>query len=164
MPWLVLAGGIVLLDLYIVFLGAERFGLCPTVITLMLVGMVGAQLVKLSGVRMIKSFQDSLARGEPPPEGVLEGLLLLASGIAFALPGVVTDVVAFVLLVPAVRKRLAQSIRRRIEAGIASGTVRVVGFDARPTSSPIANEPRGPRVIDVEGTDITERDDRRLPP
>jgi UPF0716 protein FxsA len=164
MRWLVLAGALVALDLYIVFLGAQRFGLCPTVITLMLVGMIGAQLVKLSGVRMITTFQESLAKGEPPPEGVLEGLLLLAAGIAFALPGVVTDIVAFILLVPAVRKAIAVLLRRRIEAGIANGSVRVVGFDARPTSSPIANDARGPRVIDVEGADITDRDDRRLPP
>lgn len=163
--WLGIALAVVLVDLYIVFVAAQRFGLCPTVIALVLVGALGTSLVKRSGIKMITRFQESLARGEAPPEGVLEGLLLFAAGVAFALPGIVSDVIAFLLLVPPIRKRLAFELRQRFERSVARGTVRVVNFDVRSTEAPFVNRSEGPRVIDVEGSDITdERDDRRLPP
>lgn len=164
--WLALAAVVVLVDLYVVFQAMRAFGPCPTVIVLVLVGMIGGHLVRLSGLNMIRSFQESIARGEPPPEGVLEGLLLLTAGICFALPGVLTDVLAFALLVPPIRRAIARRLRARLERGIARGTVRVVRIDSvRPTSyaSPIDVGRAQPNVIDVEGSDVTD-DPRRLPP
>jgi UPF0716 protein FxsA len=164
--WLGIAALLVVLDLYIVFGAAQRFGVCPTLTVLMLVGAAGSQLVRLSGMRMVRSFQESLARGEPPPEGVLEGLLLFAAGIAFAVPGVLSDALAFALLVPHVRRWIAGRLRARLEGAIANGSVRVVGFGSASTvdGPPIDLGARRPHVIDVEGADVTPHDDRSLPP
>jgi UPF0716 protein FxsA len=163
--WLALAALVVLADLFIVYSAAMRFGLCPTVVTLMLVGMLGAQLVRSSGIRLIARFQEAIARGEAPEEGVLEGLLLFAAGVAFALPGVLTDVLAFALLVPWVRRKLAYLLRQRLERSMAAGRVRVINVDVRQPSAPFVDARRDPNVIDVEGSDVTELgDDRRLPP
>lgn len=149
-------------DLYLLVRIGERLGWMPTLLGVVLVGMVGAALARREGVRVLGRWQEALARGQVPEEGVLSGLLVLLAGLLLVLPGVLTDVVGLLLLLPPVRRLVAHVVRGRLEAGIARGTVQFVDF--RGPAGPVygggfppraAGGPR-PGVIDVQGEEVVE--------
>jgi UPF0716 protein FxsA len=43
-------------------------------------------------------------RGEPPGEAILDGICILIGGILLFIPGLFTDVIGLVLLIPLTRK------------------------------------------------------------
>lgn len=164
---LVLFTVVPLVELYLLMWLGGLMGFWPTVGLVLLTGVIGATLAKLEGLRVLGQWQSALAEGRVPEAGVLDGLLVLVGGIFLVTPGILTDVVGFSLLLPPTRKLVARFLRKRLEAGIQRGTVRVQmggfgpaapfgGFDPRPR--------RGGSIIDVEGRDVTDEAPRRRLP
>lgn len=165
---LVLFTVVPLVELYLLLWLGDLMGFWPTVGLVLLTGVIGATLAKLEGLRVLGQWQSALAEGRVPEAGVLDGILVLVGGVLLVTPGVLTDVFGFCLLLPPTRKVLARYLRRRVERGIEQGTVRVHvgGFGTAPPFGGFGGPPRRPggSVIDVEGRDVTEKDDsRRLP-
>jgi UPF0716 protein FxsA len=161
-----------LVDLYVLVQIGGEIGFLPTLIGVILVGMVGAALARHEGFRVLRQWQAALAEGRVPDEGVLGGMLALGGGALLVMPGVLSDVVGLLLLFPPTRKLVAAAVRRRLERSMAEGSVRVYGapgmgdpFGGMPRPAP----PRGPRtrpggpvIIDVEGEVIEQDGERRL--
>jgi UPF0716 protein FxsA len=85
--------------------------------TLLLVfasAMFGIWLVRAQGFAAAKRVQAMIAQGESPALGMLEGLALLAAGVLLVIPGFVTDVAAFALLIPPLRRGIIRLYLRRI--------------------------------------------------
>ena len=82
-------------------------GWANTIVLVILTGIVGAWLFKLEGGRAWRKWQESLAQGRTPEEGVLGGLLLLLAGALLVTPGVITDGVGLALLFGPTRRMLS---------------------------------------------------------
>lgn len=115
-----------LCELYLLLLIDDLIGLLPTVAIVLTTGVVGAILAKAEGMRVLRQWQKSLVRGKVPEEGVLGGVLILIGGVLLVTPGVVTDLVGILLLVPPTRRFVADVIRRRLEQRIQDGSIKVV--------------------------------------
>lgn len=89
-------------------------GWANTIALVILTGVVGAWLFKLEGGRAWRKWQRALATGKTPEDGVLGGLLLLLGGAFLITPGVVTDAVGLLLLLPPTRHLLVRFLRPRI--------------------------------------------------
>ncbi len=74
--------------------------------------VLGAWITKRQGLGLLQSVRRERARGSMPPGAAMEGLLLGVAGVLFILPGFVSDVVALILVVRPIRKRIAQRLRR----------------------------------------------------
>ena len=86
-------------------------------LTLLLVfasAMFGIWLVRTQGFAAATRVQAMIEQGESPALGMLEGLALLAAGILLVIPGFVTDVAAFALLVPPLRRGIIRFYLRRV--------------------------------------------------
>jgi len=85
-------------------------------VPLVLIGAaVGGMLViRRHGFRTLQAVQQATARGELPTAALLQGLLGFVAGLMLILPGLLSDVLALLLLAPALRRRIAQAIDRRI--------------------------------------------------
>jgi UPF0716 protein FxsA len=140
-------------ELYLLLLVGRLIGAVPTLALVIVTGFVGAALARSQGLRVIRRWQVALAQGRVPEEGVLEGLLVLVGGVLLVTPGVLTDVLGLLLLLPSTRVVLADWLRRRIERSVREGTVQVWTW-----GGPVGHPDRAPDVIDVEGEDVTERD------
>jgi UPF0716 protein FxsA len=141
------------LELYLLLLVGRIFGFLPTVVLVLLTGFIGAVLARSEGLRVVRRWQAALAQGRVPEEGVLEGLLVLVGGVLLITPGVLTDIVGLLLLLPSTRVVLADILRRRIERQIREGNIHVW------TSSGGRGPGQGGRdqgIIDVEGEDVTD--------
>lgn len=110
-------------ELYLLITIGQNVGAAPTIALVLGTGFLGAWLARREGSRVLRSWQGSLARGELPKEGVVSSVLVLVGGVLLVTPGVVTDVMGLVLLVPWTRRWVAGVIRRRLEERLAVQTV-----------------------------------------
>jgi UPF0716 protein FxsA len=84
-------------------------------------GILGATLARLEGLRVIRSMQEKLERGELPADNLLDGMMILVAAALLVTPGLITDTVGFLLLIPFTRRPIRQMvkgwIRRKMEEG-----------------------------------------------
>lgn len=91
----------------------SRIGVGPTLLLVLASAVFGIWLVRAQGFAASTRVQAMIARGESPALGMLEGVALLAAGVLLVIPGFVTDVVAFVLLIPPLRRGIIRLYMRR---------------------------------------------------
>jgi UPF0716 protein FxsA len=98
----------------------SRIGAGMTVLLVVVSAVVGVWLVRRQGLATATRVQAMVARGESPALGMLEGLALLAAGVLLIIPGFLTDIAAFVLLIPPLRRGIIQLYLRhiRVEGGV----------------------------------------------
>lgn len=143
-----------LIDLYLLLQIGDAIGGLVTLALVLVTGALGAMLARAEGVRVLRAFQDAMTRGVMPRDGVLSGALLLLGGALLITPGVLTDLLGLLLLVPFTRRRIATLLAARMQRAIERGSIRVVHtrFDAR------ADDPRRAGfedVIDTEGEPVS---------
>lgn len=114
-----------LLELVLLIQLGQWVGVWPTVGLVVLTGVVGASLARAEGVRTLRAFQREVAEGRLPGTPLLDGLAILVGGAFLLTPGLLTDVAGFSLLLPPTRRLIRRYVRRRIEAGLEAGTIRV---------------------------------------
>lgn len=142
-----------MLDLYLLLKLGDRIGFVPTVALVVLTGLLGAALTRSEGTRVLRAWQHSIAAGTVPADGVVSGALVLLGGALLISPGVLTDVIGLVLLVPYTRRLVARLVSAAIKRGIERGSIQVVQARA---PDPFATRSRRPPagVIDVEGEPV----------
>ena len=70
---------------------------------------LGVSLLRIQGISTLAKVQANINRGQLPTTELIEGLILLISGVLLLTPGFFTDMVGFLMLVPALRQRLAET-------------------------------------------------------
>ena len=98
-------------ELWLLFRVGERIGFFETIYLIILTGIIGAGMAKREGVRVIQDLQQSMGKGMPPGQKIVEGLLVLVGGLLLITPGIMTDLFGFSLIFPFTRTRLAPLIQ-----------------------------------------------------
>jgi len=91
-------------------------GLWSTLAVVVITAIVGAALWRAQGISTWRKAQIALNRGELPLREVGDGAFLLVAGTLLLTPGLMTDGIGFLLLVPPIRQWLAQIIFRYLRA------------------------------------------------
>jgi len=130
----VLLIGVPLVEIYVLVEVGRVIGAPSTIALVVLMALAGSWLLRHEGLRTLARVQQAAARGELPALELLEGLVLLVTGVLLLTPGFVTDVLGFLALLPPVRSALA----RWLGAGLVSR--------ARP--SPPGPAHGGPRTLE----------------
>ncbi|WP_044406320.1 FxsA family protein [Thiomicrospira microaerophila] len=97
-----------LLELYVLIEVGSVIGALPTILLTIFTAGLGAFFMKHQGIQVVKQAQLSMRQGEPPQQQVVEGMLVFIGGVALLLPGLVTDLMGFLVLVPPIRAYLAK--------------------------------------------------------
>ena len=118
------------LELYLLIAIGERIGAPSTIAMLIATGVLGAALARAEGTRVLRAWQQALAAGTVPADGVVSGVLVLLGGALLISPGVITDVAGVLLLVPYTRRLIARMVTARVQRAIERGTIRVVHAQA----------------------------------
>ena len=95
-----------LIELALLIELGQQIGLGNTIIIVVLTGFIGAALARSEGFGVLQRIQSELNQGQIPADSLFDGALILAGALLLLTPGLVTDVIGFVLLVPPSRKRL----------------------------------------------------------
>lgn len=115
-----------ILELVLLIQLGQVVGLWPTLGLVIFTGVTGAALARLEGLRVLYQFQAELAAGKLPGQALLDGISVLVGGAFLLTPGILTDLAGFALLFPPSRRWIQRRVRRRLERGMAEGTIRVV--------------------------------------
>lgn len=102
-------------------------GFAPTFAFVIAMGVIGAVAARAQGRRVWKQWQEAIADGRVPEEGIVGGMLALLGAVLLITPGLLTDVLGLVLLVPVLRAPITKWVRRYLQGQISVGRIRFYG-------------------------------------
>lgn len=96
------------LELILLFRLTQAIGFLPTVALMVASAVGGGMIVAQQSAASFRKTLEAASRGEAPEGSVLEGIFLMLAGILLIVPGLITDAIAGLLLIPPLRHWLAQ--------------------------------------------------------
>lgn len=80
---------------------------------------LGTVLIKWQGGMAMRRIKEAIADGKLPGDEILDGVLILISSVMLITPGVVTDTIGLILLVPSFRAPIRRYLSERVKRWIA---------------------------------------------
>ncbi len=102
--FLIIFVGAPLLELYVLIEVGSQIGASWTILLSILTAALGGWLVRTQGFSVAFRAQQQMQQGTLPALELMEGTTLLIVGFALLLPGFITDVIGFLLLIPTIRR------------------------------------------------------------
>ncbi|HKJ83127.1 MAG TPA: FxsA family protein [Mariprofundaceae bacterium] len=93
-----------LLELYVLIKVGASIGGLATIFLCLATAAIGGLLIRWQGLNTLFRAQERISRGEVPAEHAMHGLMLVLAGILLFTPGLITDTIGFLLLVPPLRQ------------------------------------------------------------
>ena len=109
----VLALPLIEIALFIVI--GQAIGLWPTLLGIVLTGLLGALVLRWQGMGVIRQMQLRFSRGEMPARQMGDAVLIGLAGVLLLLPGYFTDLVGLVLLLPWTRALIYRLLVRHLK-------------------------------------------------
>ncbi len=103
-------------------------GFWPTIGLILVTGLVGSMLARHEGLSVWRRLNQRLAERGLPGEELLDGVIILVAGALLITPGVLTDVLGFLGLIPFTRVVIRKIVMKRIERAVQRGNISVFGF------------------------------------
>jgi UPF0716 protein FxsA len=107
-----------LLELFLLVKLGTVIGIGATVLIVICTGVLGAWLARWQGLGVLRRLTEDVNEGQLPADALIDGLLILIAGAVLLTPGLITDALGFLLLVPQGRA----VVRNKIAARLASRT------------------------------------------
>jgi UPF0716 protein FxsA len=144
---LLLFVGVPALELALLIEIGSRIGTLPTLGLIAGTGVLGAALARQQGLSVVRRMREEVAAGRLPAGALVDGVTILIAGALLMTPGILTDAVGFLCLVPAVRSLAKRELFRRLERALRDGRVTVSVRDQ--PFDPAAPPAPGRSMIDV---------------
>ena len=98
-----------------------RIGTLATLGLIVGTGVLGAALARQQGLAVLRRVQEELAANRLPTGPLVDGLIILIAGALLMTPGILTDGVGFLCLVPGSRTLIKRGLWRRFERAVREG-------------------------------------------
>jgi len=95
----------------------EKIGVLATLAIVIGTAILGTTLLRTQGFGVLARVNQAMREGEMPVVPVMEGMFLLIAGAFLLTPGLITDTIEFVLLVPPLRIVIARFFLSRMLKG-----------------------------------------------
>ena len=115
-----------LIELFLLVKLGTVIGIGATVLIVITTGVLGAWLARWQGLGVLRRLTEDLNQGRLPAEALIDGLLILIAGAVLLTPGLITDALGFLLLVPQGRAVVRKMIAARLEQRTAAGDPNVI--------------------------------------
>jgi UPF0716 protein FxsA len=152
-----------LTEIALLVLLGRWIGFWATMGIIIATAVVGTYVLHRQGFVVMERTMAAINAGKPPIAPVVDGGFLLLSGMLLITPGLITDSVGLLLLIPWVRHRIAAAAVRRVVKSPAFREATAANGAFKPRPEPDGPAPEGP-VIDGEFERLDERAPRRPPP
>ena len=108
-----------LIEIFVFIEFGRLWGAWPTVGAIFSTAFFGCLIVRHQGLAVIRKTQQEITRGYAPAENLTVGACLLFAAILLVIPGFVTDLIGFLLLIPVFRQPAISIVRKKVwgEAG-----------------------------------------------
>lgn len=94
---------------------SKYLGIGSTIFMVLFSGLLGAYFVRREGFTIWFRLQKELQEGRVPSDQIFNGLLLLIAGIVLVTPGLLTDALGYILIIPYTREIVKKIIVERVK-------------------------------------------------
>jgi UPF0716 protein FxsA len=101
-------------------------GFWPTMLMVIATGILGATLARIQGFLVLTRIRTELQMGRMPAEELIDGLLILIGGILLLTPGLLTDLMGFLMLIQWSRKLFKKWLGKRFRKWVQSRNARII--------------------------------------
>lgn len=101
----------------------QIWGLRNTLLLVILTGLLGAILLKVQGISILRRINNELSVGKIPADSLFDGLFIFCGGLLLITPGILTDILGLLLLLPFSRSLFKYWAKRKIKRAFAQGRI-----------------------------------------
>ena len=102
--------GIPLIEIYLMIKIGSVIGAFNTIFLIFFTAITGVYFARLEGLNAIRSGFNQLVKNEMPIYEIISGAALAFAALLLIIPGFLTDLVGFLLIIPVTRKFFIRSI------------------------------------------------------
>lgn len=114
-----------LLELYLLIRLGTYVGAVDTIAIVIGTGIAGGLLAKSQGLAVLDRMRAELNQGRLPAESLFDGLLILIAGAMLVTPGLLTDGLGLLLLIPWSRQAIKSWLKRKMQEKISEGEIHI---------------------------------------
>lgn len=103
----------------------QFIGFGPTVGLIVITGIAGSYLARREGVQTWRRLNARLSKGDLPGKELIDGVIILIAGALLVTPGVLTDGLGFLGLLPPTRAVIRRLLMRRFQSKMEEGSMQV---------------------------------------
>ncbi|MCK4966380.1 FxsA family protein, partial [bacterium] len=104
-----------IIELWLLIDIGRIIGTFQTVGLIIITGLAGAFFAKTQGLITLYKIRENLINGVMPSSELLDGLLILLAGGLLITPGLLTDALSFILLIPQTRIYIKKYLLRKFK-------------------------------------------------
>ena len=118
--------GIPLIEIYLMIKIGGAIGAFNTIFLIFFTAITGIYFAKLEGLNAIRSGINQLVKNEVPIYEIISGATLAFAALLLIIPGFLTDIVGFLLIIPFTRKMLIKNLsskyKNKVNQNIVEGS------------------------------------------
>lgn len=99
-----------LIELALLIKIGSSIGIVGTLLLIIATAILGGLVVRHQGLGVLQRMRQTVQTGKTPVEPMMEGMLLMVAGGCLIAPGIITDCIGLVLLVPIIRQMAARAM------------------------------------------------------
>lgn len=113
-------------EMGILLASGQIIGVWPTILLIILTGVIGSYLAKKQGIATYYQLQRQMQTGQLPGDALLDGVCILVGGTLLLTPGFITDILGFLLLFPVTRISFKKLMTNWIQKRIRNGNMKII--------------------------------------
>ena len=119
--------GIPVIEIYLIIKVGGVIGALNTILLIFFTAITGIYFAKIAGLSTLKSGFNQLVKNEIPIYEIISGAALAFAALLLIIPGFLTDIIGFLLIIPITRKFFITSItsqfnKKKINEDIIEGS------------------------------------------
>ena len=107
--------GIPAIEIYLMIKVGSVIGPLNTILLIFFTAITGVYFAKLAGLSTLRSGLGQIIKNEIPIYEIISGAALAFAALLLILPGFLTDIVGFLLIIPVTRKFFIKSVSSKFE-------------------------------------------------
>ena len=115
--------GIPLIEIYLMIKVGGEIGALNTIFLIFFTAITGVYFAKIAGLSTLKSGLNQLVKNEIPIYEIISGAALAFAALLLIIPGFLTDIVGFLLIIPITRKFFIKSISSKFGKKKSNGNI-----------------------------------------
>ena len=115
--------GIPAIEIYLMIKVGNVIGALNTILLIFFTAITGVYFAKLAGLSTLRSGLGQIIKNEIPIYEIISGAALAFAALLLILPGFLTDIVGFLLIIPVTRKLFIGSIASKFQGKKNNGDI-----------------------------------------
>jgi len=108
--------GVPTIEIYLMIKVGGVIGAINTILLIFFTAITGIYFVRMAGLNAIKSGLGQLIKNEIPIYEIISGAALAFAALLLIIPGFLTDLIGFLLIIPFTRRIIVSSISSRFKS------------------------------------------------